>query len=70
MVLVCLLSHLMTLSFDCIHSYFVFCYEFIHRIQILKLLFLSLIVEPLSISDIVAASDHGAKVRISYKVCS
>ena len=35
---------------------------------ILKLLFLSLTVEPLSISDIVSASDAGAKVRVSFKV--
>ncbi|WVZ00823.1 hypothetical protein V8G54_026892 [Vigna mungo] len=41
--------------------------SFTGRFQILKLLFLSLTVEPLTISDIVGASDADAKVRISYK---
>lgn len=45
-----------------------FVMSFSGRFQILKLLFLSLTVEPLTISDIVGASDADAKVRISYKV--
>ncbi|KAL2986008.1 hypothetical protein AAZX31_12G182500 [Glycine max] len=53
----------LTLCISILH----FVMSFTGRCYILKLLCLSLIVEPLSISDIVAASDDHAKVRISYK---
>jgi len=56
----------LTLCISILH----FVMSFTGRCYILKLLCLSLIVEPLSISDIVAASDDHAKVRISYKVWS
>lgn len=58
------------LLFDLMHFHFIFVMSFTVKSKASQQLFLFLIVGPLSISDIVAASDNRAKVRISYKVWS
>lgn len=60
--------HLISLSFDLMHLHFIFCDEFYSQIS--DFATTVFFVGPLSISDIAAASDDLAKVRISYQVWS